>query len=150
MFRWYIVLKDKIWWNWLFLLIVCFLYFISFLFNRNSLVNVFNIFYNMLIKILPVLLLVYFIIFWFNLIISNKRIVKFLKNGSYVKKLFLSVLFGILSSWPVYLWYWLLKQLQNVGLNLGHIASFSYARAIKLPMLPIMIGYFWLKFSICN
>ncbi len=148
MFRWYIILKDKIWGNWLFLLIVCFLCFISFLFDQSSLINIFFVFWDMLKQILPTLLLVYFIIFWFNLIISNKKIVSFLKQGSYIKKLIFSVVFGILSSWPIYLWYGLLKQLQNAGLSLGHIATFSYARAIKLPMLPIMIGYFGLKFSI--
>ncbi len=147
MFRWYIILKDKIWGNWLFLLIVSVLCFISFLFDQGSLINIFSVFWNMLVQILPTLLLVYFIIFGFNLIISNKQIVNFLKKGSYIKKLIFSVVFGILSSWPIYLWYGLLKQLQNAGLSLGHIATFSYARAIKLPMLPIMIGYFGLKFS---
>ena len=148
MFRWYIILKDKIWGNWLFLFIVSVLCLVSFLFDQGLLINIFSVFWDMLIQILPTLLLVYFIIFGFNLIISNKQIVNFLKKGSYIKKLIFSVLFGILSSWPIYLWYWLLKQLQNVGLSLGHIATFSYARAIKLPLIPIMISYFWLKFSI--
>lgn len=148
MFRRYIILKDKIWGNWLFLFIVCILCLISFLFDQSSLINIFSVFYDMLIKILPTLLLVYFIIFGFNLIISNKKIVNFLEKGCYIKKLIFSVLFGILSSWPIYLWYGLLKQLQNAGLSLGHIATFSYARAIKIPLFPIMITYFGLKFSI--
>lgn len=132
----------------MFLLIVCFLCLISFFIDQGSLIDILTVFWNMLIQMLPALLLVYLIIFGFNLIISNKKIVKFLAKGNYSKKLIFSVLFGILSSWPIYLWYWLLSQLQKAGLSLGHIATFSYARAIKLPMLPIMIGYFGFKFSI--
>jgi uncharacterized membrane protein YraQ (UPF0718 family) len=148
MFVWYVKLKDKIWWNWIFFSIVCLFCLISFVLDSSSLIDIISVFWSMLIKILPTLLLVYFIIFGFNLIISNKKIVKFLEKGSYIKKLLFSVIFGILSSWPIYLRYGLLKQLQNVGLSLGHIATFSYARAIKLPLLPIMISYFGFKFSI--
>lgn len=148
MLMWYIKLKDKIWWNWMFLLIVCFLCLISFSINQGSLIDILTVFWNMLIQMLPALLLVYLIIFIFNLLISNKQIVKFLQKGNYIKKLIFSVFFWILSSGPIYLWYWLLKKLHSVGLSFGHIATFSYARAIKLPLIPIMITYFWLKFSI--
>ena len=127
----------------------CMFFVFSLFFYRLVIINKYlTVFWRMLIHMLPALLLVYFIIFGFNLIISNKKIVKFLAKGNYSKKLIFSVLFGILSSWPIYLWYWLLSQLQEAGLSLGHIATFSYARAIKLSMLPIMIGYFGFKFSI--
>ena len=49
---------------------------------------------------------------------------------------------GILSSGPVYMWYPLLSDLQNKGLKNGFIATFLYNRAIKLPILPLMISYF--------
>jgi hypothetical protein len=132
----------------MFFLISVFLLLLICLFSFDSFSFILLDFWIMLKKIIPILLLVYVIIFIFNFLISNKKILNFLKRWSYTRKLLFSVLFGILSSWPVYLWYWLLKQLQDVGLSLGHIATFSYARAIKLPMLPIMITYFWLKFSI--
>jgi len=141
-------IKDKVGGNWLFLFFVVFVFLIIWLFNFRIFLIISADFWYMFVKILPVILLVYVIIFWFNLIISNKKIVQFLKKWSYTRKLILSVFFGILSSWPIYLWYWLLKQINDAWLTLWHISSFSYARAIKLPLLPIMIPYFWLKFSI--
>jgi len=141
-------IKDKIGGNWLFLFFVVFVFLIVWLFNFRTFLVISFDFFDMFMRILPVILLVYIIIFWFNLIISNKKIVQFLKKWSYIRKLIFSVFFWILSSWPIYLWYWLLKQIKDAWLTLWHISSFSYARAIKLPLLPIMISYFGIKFSV--
>jgi hypothetical protein len=53
-----------------------------------------------------------------------------------------------LSSGPVYLWYPLLKQLKEKWLSQWHIATFIYARAIKIPLIPMMIVFFGLKYTI--
>ncbi len=148
MFLLYRKLKDKIWFNRIFFIISIFLLLFVVLFSFDYFFLIVADFWIILKKILPILFLVYAIIFIFNLLISNKRILDFLKKWNYAKKLLFSVVFGILSSGPIYLWYWLLKQLNNVWLTLGHVSTFSYARAIKLPLLPIMISYFGLKFSI--
>jgi len=148
MFLWYIKLKDKIWFGRIFFIISVFLILFVCLFDIDSFSLIVVDFWIILKKVIPTLFFVYVIIFVFNLLISNKRILIFLKKWNYSKKLLFSVIFGVLSSGPIYLWYWLLKQLNNVWLTLGHISTFSYARAIKLPLLPIMISYFGLKFSI--
>jgi len=148
MFLWYIKLKDKIWFGRIFFIISVFLILFVCLFDIDSFSLIVVDFWIILKKVIPTLFFVYVIIFVFNLLISNKRILIFLKKWNYFKKLLFSVIFGVLSSGPIYLWYWLLKQLNNVWLTLGHISTFSYARAIKLPLLPIMISYFGLKFSI--
>ena len=41
-----------------------------------------------------------------------------------------------------------LKQLQEQGMRTGLIAVFLYNRAIKIPLLPLMVYYFGLKFVI--
>jgi hypothetical protein len=40
------------------------------------------------------------------------------------------------------MWYPLLADLKNKGLNDGLIACFLYNRAIKIPLLPLAIIYF--------
>jgi len=55
---------------------------------------------------------------------------------------------GMLSTGPIYMWYPLLADLRNRGLNYGLIACFLYNRAIKIPLLPIAIFYFGWKYII--
>jgi uncharacterized membrane protein YraQ (UPF0718 family) len=64
-------------------------------------------------NILPVLIIVYFLIFIFNVLIERKFLQKILQETSYFAKLLGSAIGGILSSGPVYLWYPLLKQLKE-------------------------------------
>ena len=40
------------------------------------------------------------------------------------------------------MWYPLLADLRNKGLNYGLIACFLYNRAIKIPLIPLAIVYF--------
>lgn len=47
-----------------------------------------------------------------------------------------------LSHGPIYLWYPLLKELRNQGMRSGLVAVFLYNRAIKIPLLPLMVYYF--------
>jgi len=57
-------------------------------------------------------------------------------------------LFGILSHGPIYVWYPLLKDLKEHGMRTGLVTVFLYNRAIKIPLLPIMIFYFGISFVI--
>jgi uncharacterized membrane protein YraQ (UPF0718 family) len=42
----------------------------------------------------------------------------------------------------------LLKDLRKKGLSQGTIATFLYARGIKLTLLPMLVSFFDLKFAI--
>ncbi len=55
---------------------------------------------------------------------------------------------GILSHGPVYVWFPLLKDLRKQGMRTGLVAVFLYNRAIKIPLLPVMIFYFGIEFTI--
>ena len=48
----------------------------------------------------------------------------------------------------MYMWYPLLKEMKNSGANHSFIAVFLYNRAIKLPLLPFIIFYFGITFTI--
>ncbi len=141
-------LKDKLW-NRLFFLITLTIFIIISLFNLDRAKQVIIYFFNLLTKtIIPILFLVYFLIFIFNLLLDNKKIQEKLTNGKSHIKYILVIIWWILSSWPIYMRYPLLKKLKEAWLNRWHIASFIYAKSIKLPLFPIMIYYFWLKYTI--
>lgn len=140
---------DKYWFNRVFLFIVLFVYFIGFLVNFNWWIAVWKYFLLVFFKsILSVLLVVYFLIFLFNILIDNSSIKNFFNKWNYILKLFFSVIWWILSSWSVYLWYPLLRQIKEKWLTYWHIAAFIYARAIKIPLLVMMVSFFWWKYTL--
>lgn len=97
-----------------------------------------NIFSQM---ILP-LSLVFVFMLALNLFLKPAQIVKFLGKGAGIKGVMLSAAAGIISTGPVYAWYPLLKDLREKGAGGSFMAIFLGNRAIKLPLLPIMISYF--------
>ena len=144
----YIKVKDKIWWNNLFLLFVIFVFLFVLFLDFDSWKLILNKFIQTFFNILPSLLLVYLFILIVNILVSNKKIIAFLEHWSYFKKMILSCFLWILSTWPIYMRYWFLKDMVKKWLTLWHISTFSYSRAIKIPLLPMMIIYFWLTFTI--
>lgn len=99
-------------------------------------------------KMIPVLLAVFFLMFIFNVLIQSKRIVKLLGTARGVKSYLLAIIFGIVSAGPIYMWYPLLSDLREHGVKDSLLVTFLYNRAVKLPLLPLMIYYFGLKFVI--
>ena len=73
---------------------------------------------------------------------------KYLGKESGVKGWLLAITMGIVSHGPIYTWYPLLKELRNHGMRTGLLAVFLYNRAVKIPLLPIMIYYFGVVFVV--
>jgi len=99
-------------------------------------------------KILPLLVMVYFLMFVLSFVWDNKLVKKWLAEWKYWHKLIFSALWGVIVSGPLYVWYDFLKELKNKWLTNGHIAAFIWARGIKLPFLAMMIGFFGLNFTL--
>lgn len=99
-------------------------------------------------KIIPVLLLVLGFMALINYFLSPKKIVKYFGEKKSVKGWLIAIGGGILSTGPIYMWYPLLKDLRAKGMRYGFIAVFLYNRAIKIPLLPILILYFGVKFVV--
>lgn len=55
---------------------------------------------------------------------------------------------GIISTGPIYMWYPMLKELKREEVQYGFIATFLYNRAIKPPLIPMMIAYFGWKYTV--
>jgi len=148
MFLVYQKLKDKIGWQWIFLIISVLVFLVVVLFHLQDFPLLIQYIGQTSLKIFPILLVVYLFLFLFSLLGTRNKFQHFLSQGSYPKKLIFTVFFGIISSGPIYIWYALLKKLHQSGLTWWHISAFAYARAIKIPMFPIMIAYFGLKFTL--
>ncbi len=127
--------------SWYFLIIIVLVYFLLSIFNRDIYLECLDFFSEIILKIIPIFVLVFVLMSLFNYFITPNFIIKHLKEKG-VKKWFFVILGGILSSGPVYMWYPLLADLKDKGLNYGLIACFLYNRAIKIPLIPLAIVYF--------
>jgi len=101
-----------------------------------------------LIQIAPVLLLVVLIMTVMNMFIEPKKIAKHLGEKSGVKGWFIAIIGGIISHGPGYIWYPLIEDMRKHGAKDGLVVTFFYARAIKIPWLPVMVAYFGLTYTI--
>jgi hypothetical protein len=139
--------KTRIPKPWYFLIIVMIAYITLLISNKDSFYSCIYFFGELLLKIIPIFVTVFVLMVFTNYFITQKFIIKHTKKKG-IKKWFFIIIGGILSSGPVYMWYPLLADLKNKGLSEGFIACFLYNRAIKLPLLPLIILYFGWKFVI--
>ncbi|MDD4625385.1 MAG: permease [Candidatus Pacebacteria bacterium] len=99
-------------------------------------------FFSICVKIIPSFILVFALMFAFNLFSDSEKIKKMIGKKAGAKGWLWAIAGGIASSGPIYMWYPLLADLKEKGTKDGLIASFLYSRAVKLPLLPVMIFYF--------
>jgi len=132
---------------WCFLIIILIAYLILFIVNQNLFYSCLSFFGNILLKIIPTILIVFVLMTIFNYFITPEFILKHIKEKG-IRKWFYVIIGGILSSGPIYMWYPLLADLKHKGLNYGLIACFLYNRAVKIPLLPLIVLYFGWKYVI--
>lgn len=105
-------------------------------------------FVRIVVNIIPIFLLVFGMMFLANIYLTGKKIARHLGKESGVKGWLFAIGGGILSSGPIYVWYPLLGDLRKKGVRDSLIAAFLYNRAVKIPLLPLMIFYFGWAFTI--
>jgi len=133
--------------KWGFLIILAVVYLVLFFTIKNIFESSLNYFLNLLVKIIPILFLVFILMSITNYFFTPKFVSKHLRKKGIKKWLFV-VIGGILSTGAIYMWYPLLAELKSKGLSYGLISCFLYNRAIKIPLLPLMVFYFSLKYVI--
>ena len=101
-----------------------------------------------LIKILPILIVVILFTALLNYFFKPRQIVTHLGRDSGIKGWLWALMAGILSHGPMYVWYSLLEDLRTHGMRDGLIVVFFASRAIKIPLLPMMIDYFGWAFTL--
>jgi len=127
--------------SWYFLISIVLIYFLFSLFNKEIYLESVGFFTELIYKMIPIFILVFVLMSISNYFITPKFVIKHLKEKG-IKKWVFVIIGGILSSGPIYMWYPLLADLKNKGLNNGLIACFLYNRAIKIPLIPLAIIYF--------
>ena len=132
---------------WYFLFVVIVSYIFLFIYDSELFYLCLVFFSNILIKILPIFVLVFVLMTLANYFITPKFILKHIRERG-IKKWIFVIIGGILSTGPIYMWYPLLADLHSKGLGYGLIACFLYNRAIKIPLLPVMILYFSIQYII--
>ncbi|MEJ2141029.1 MAG: hypothetical protein P8Y24_01520 [Gammaproteobacteria bacterium] len=134
--------------SWLFLVLVLFFYGLVALLDVGLVIKAMNSFTRLLDKVLPVLLIVFILIFVVNLLLEPALVKKYLGHRSGLTGWLAALIGGVLSTGPVYPWYVLLKDLREKGMKTSLAAVFLYSRAVKLPLLPMLIHYFGITYTL--
>ena len=128
-----------------FLAAACLIYLAAGLANPGTAIEGLGIFWGIIISIIPAMVLVFGMMFLVNMFISPGKVARYMGEGSGLKGWLIAVGGGIISTGPVYLWYRILADMRKQGMKDSLIAAFIYSRAVKVPLLPLMVYYFgWL------
>ncbi|WP_456386168.1 permease [Desulfolithobacter sp.] len=131
-----------------FFLLVAAAYAILFFHDRNQALLALYRSGTVLVRILPVLVVVILFTGLVNYLLRPGQIVKHLGAESGLRGWFIALMAGVISHGPMYVWYPMIQDLRNQGTRDGLLVAFFYARAIKVPFLPLMIDYFGLGFTL--
>jgi uncharacterized membrane protein YraQ (UPF0718 family) len=129
-------------------IIVVFVYVILYFMDYQNAVESYLKFKNIFITLLPIFLFIIILTALINYFLKTKQILKHFGEDSGKTGIFYSIIGGILSHGPMYAWYSMLHDMQKHGLKNGLIVIFFYSRAVKLPLLPMMIAVFGIKYTI--
>jgi len=102
----------------------------------------------LLLKIMPILTVVFVAMSLLNLFFRPSKVNNLLGRDSGLKGWIITLAGGMLSAGPIYLWYSLLQDLREKGMRDSLIVAFLYARAIKIPLIPVMVYYFGWTFTV--
>jgi hypothetical protein len=134
--------------GWVFLSLVVISYGLVGLIEPEVTFRAWQIFKNVMSRVIPVLGLVFLLLFIANLLLDPKWIKRYLGTGAGLNGWIASIFTGILSVGPIYVWYAVLGELKAKGMRTALIATFLYSRAVKLPLLPLMIYYFGTTYTL--
>ena len=95
-----------------------------------------------------VLIIVFFLLLAADLFLKPKWIKRNLGKEAGIKGWLMAAAGGVLATGPIYAWYALLGELREKGMRMSLAAVFLYSRALKLPLLPLMIHYFGITYTI--
>ena len=133
--------------GWLFLIVVLMIYGMTAFLDIELASQAISFFLHLLEQVLPVLLIVFILIFIINLFLDPVWVEKNLGSDSGITGWLTAIVGGVLSAGPVYPWYALLKDLREKGMKQSLVAVFLYSRAVKLPLLPLLIHYFGITYT---
>ncbi len=128
--------------GWWFLVIVGIIYIAIAFIDWSGVVASLSFFIKITVKLVPLFISIFVLMSIINCFISNKFLLKWLGSEAGIKGWLVSIIGGIISIGPIYMWYPLLSDLQEKKAKEGFIATFLYNRAVKPALLPLLIYYF--------
>ncbi len=131
-----------------FLLAVITVYIIIAIFKPTVLTPIFKFLILMLKRIIPILFVVFVLMILVNYFVSPKNLLNYLGKNAGMKGWLIAIIGGILSTGLIYAWYPMLNDLQKQGVRNRFIATFLYNRAVKPALLPLLIFYFGLMYTL--
>jgi uncharacterized membrane protein YraQ (UPF0718 family) len=99
-------------------------------------------------QIAVVLALVFVLMLLVDLYLDARRVEAWLGASSGMRGWVVAIGAGILATGPVYAWYAVLGELRHKGMRASLVAAFLYARALKFPLLPLLVHYFGLAYTL--
>lgn len=102
---------------------------------------------QLLMRILPILAVVFALMFLLNVFLKPRAVVRFF-GARGVRGWLVAIVGGVLSMGAVYMWYPLMRELRQEGVREAFIATFLYNRAVKVQLLPFLVYYFGLEFTV--
>jgi uncharacterized membrane protein YraQ (UPF0718 family) len=100
------------------------------------------------IGIVPILLVVFFIMFLLNLWVKPELVKKYLGHESGIKGWLYAILGSIIFAGPPYVLYPILGDLKKHGMKTELLAVFLNTRTVQPAFLPVLIYYFGLPFAV--
>jgi len=140
--------KGRSYYGVYFLASVLLLYLVAFFLDPGNARRAVGVSGDLLVHVAPVLVVIFLFMAATTYYVNPKSVARYVGKGSGIKGWLLAIFTGILSHGPIYIWYPLLKDLRDQGMRKGLIAVFLYNRAIKLPVLPLMVYYFGWMFVV--
>ena len=134
--------------SWAFLILCILIYVGVIIFDTELGVKFIKSFLSIAWELFPIFILIIVFVFFFNLFLDKKKMMKFLGRKSGVKGWAFAIIGGILSSGPGYMWYPMLEDLRKRGMRTSLAVGFLYNRGVQIPLLPMMIHYFGSWFTL--
>lgn len=103
---------------------------------------------SLLGQMLPALGLVFALLFVANLFMERPWVERHMGRDAGLRGWLFALGAGLLAAGPPWPWYGFAGQLMARGVRPGLAAAFLYARAVKPPLLPLLVFYFGLAYTV--
>ena len=128
--------------------IVVILYLLAFVLSPEKAAKSVQAFVHVLGTLVPILLVVWVLTALINRFLSPEDLARHLGEDSGLRGWVIALAAGVISHGPMYAWYPMIQNLREQGARDGLIIAFFYARAVKVALLPMMVVYFGLTFTV--
>lgn len=132
----------------MFLLLVLAAYGVTAAASAETAARAFGFFMETMWSVSSALVIVFFLLLAAELFFETTWIRRNLGSEAGGRGWLIAAAGGVLAAGPIYAWYALLQDLRGKGMSASVAAVFLYSRAVKLPLLPLMIHYFGTAFTV--